>query len=442
MFTYVYLKNFKSFGEIRFDFKKTKSETKKFAAIYGENGSGKSNFVSVFELLHFTINSFKLSQMSESLSKNFNTIAQLISKHEVQSMIKTLNFNLSDFRMIGCKEASTVEIGFLERGTEGYYRLVFKDEIIAEELYYLCGKKRGILFSLNSASGVREISKTLFSVDYKKDFEKELDKYWGKHTFLGILVKDIQSKNRSYIEANVSKNLLDACLALIGNFMMFTKNKMNVKLDGTVFYDNPYDNPYNKDIPQEKILAQNERILNALLGEIYSDIKEVYYEKRISKNGSLPPLHVKKVIAGEVRDVLLDYESFGTKRIIGLVDAMIAVMNGYTVICDEIDTGIHDLLMNSIITSLVANAPGQLIITTHNTLLLESIDPQSAYVIYVDCDGNKEARCFADYGGRIQKTNTARNLYLKGVYGGIPYTSEIDFSFLSNNESDGEAGGE
>ena len=179
-----------------------------------------------------------------------------------------------------------------------------------------------------------------------------------------------------------------------------------------------------------------------MLCELYSDIKEVYYEKRIMDDNSLPPLHVKKVIAGKVRDVLFDYESFGTKRIIDLVDAMIAVMNGYTVICDEIDTGIHDLLMKSILTSLAANAPGQLIITTHNTLLLESIDPQSAYVIYVDCDGNKEARCFADYEGRIQKTNNMRNLYLKGMYGGIPYASEIDFSFLIDKaESDGDACG-
>lgn len=438
MFTYVYLKNFKSFGEIRFDFKKTKSETKKFVAIYGENGSGKSNFVSVFELLFFTINYFKFKEMLSLTFGDIQRAANQFSYSNMNSIFTMIRTKLSNYRMIGCDEATTIEIGFSEKGTDGYYRFVFKDEVIAEELYYLCGKKRGIMFSINAEENSRVISKNLFSAEYKKEFEQELDKYWGKGTFLGVLVKELDAKNRSYIENNISNNLLDAYLVLNSFFAEFSYDAELVKFGGIDFRNNSYKH----DIPFGKRLAQKEKVLNALFCELYSDIKEIYYDKRLPEDGSLPPLHVKKVIAGEIRDVLFYYESSGTRRILELVDAIVAVMNGTTVICDEIDTGIHDLLMNSIITSLVANAPGQLIITTHNTLLLESIDPQYAYVIYVDCDGNKEARCFADYGGRIQKTNNARNLYLKGVYGGIPYTSEIDFSFLSNNESDGEVSGE
>lgn len=435
MFTYVYLKNFKSFGEIRFDFKKTKTETKKFAAIYGENGSGKSNFVSAFQLLFFTINYFKFNEMLNSTIVDIKKTLKRFSHSDLESILGMISIKLQDYRMIGCEEATTVEIGFLEKGTEGYYKLVFKDEVIAEELYYLCGKKRGMLFSLNDENSSREFNKNLFSQDYRKEFELEIDKYWGKCTFLSILAKEIGSKNRSYIDNNISENLLNAFLGLNCFFAAFSNEYVFAKFGGI---DLRY-NSYNRDIPLEKRLAQKEKVLNAFFCELYSDIREVYYEKRLPEDGSLPPLHVKKVIAGEIRDVLFNYESSGTKRILELVDAMIAVMNGYTVICDEIDTGIHDLLMKSIITSLAATAPGQLIITTHNTLLLESIDPQSAYVIYIDCDGNKEARCFADYDGRIQKSNNMRNLYLKGVYGGIPYASEIDFSFLINgDESDGE----
>ena len=58
MFTYIELSNFKSFGNIRFDFRKNKKQYKKFIAIYGENGSGKSNFVSAIELLSHTVTSF------------------------------------------------------------------------------------------------------------------------------------------------------------------------------------------------------------------------------------------------------------------------------------------------------------------------------------------------------------------------------------------------
>ena len=51
MFTYVKAKNFKSLKNISFNLNKTKIETNKFIAIYGENGSGKTNLVELFKFL-------------------------------------------------------------------------------------------------------------------------------------------------------------------------------------------------------------------------------------------------------------------------------------------------------------------------------------------------------------------------------------------------------
>ena len=44
MFTYIKLKNFMSFKDVTFDLKKGSKGAKNFIAVYGENGSGKSNF--------------------------------------------------------------------------------------------------------------------------------------------------------------------------------------------------------------------------------------------------------------------------------------------------------------------------------------------------------------------------------------------------------------
>lgn len=51
MFTYVKAKNFKSLKDIEFNLNKTKTIINKFIAIYGENGSGKTNIVELFKLL-------------------------------------------------------------------------------------------------------------------------------------------------------------------------------------------------------------------------------------------------------------------------------------------------------------------------------------------------------------------------------------------------------
>ena len=60
MITYVELKNFKSFKNTRFDFRKWKKSYKKFVAIYGENGSGKSNFVDSLSFLRLSLESFHM----------------------------------------------------------------------------------------------------------------------------------------------------------------------------------------------------------------------------------------------------------------------------------------------------------------------------------------------------------------------------------------------
>lgn len=114
-----------------------------------------------------------------------------------------------------------------------------------------------------------------------------------------------------------------------------------------------------------------------------------------------------------------------------------------TVVYDEIDDGIHDLLLKNILESMMDDISGQLIITTHNTYMLESIDIKSAYVITVDYQGNKEVRCLDRYP-RIQGTNNPRNMYLKGLFGGVPIVDSFDYdmilSELRNDGIDAEGG--
>ena len=442
MFTYLKLHNFKSFGDIEFNFKRTKKETKKFIAIYGENGCGKSNFVSAFEFFYSCMTAF---MMRKAFEQYFTTKSDDKSFSPFFEVVRNDIIDFPAYRMVECTEPTTVEYGFMYNGKEGHYKLVFTDSIIEEEFYYLVGSKRGKLFSVKQNGDDMEINihASAFSVEYKNEFEKELKKFWGKNTFLGIFFKELGEKNKRYIDENVSKVFADVMMSLMqtGVFAVqdvdisavFRKVKCPscfspISASGIIEPDG------------EKVLDRNAEIIRSFFTQLYSDIHDVYYEKNRFEDRIEYKLHIKKTIAGKIRDVLFDYESTGTKKTLEIINAMVAVMNGATVIYDEIDEGIHDLLMKSVISSLNNNAKGQLIITTHNTLLLETMDPQSAYVIYVDCDGNKEARCCADYGIRVQKTNNMRNQYLKGMFGGIPYTSDIDLSYMTF-EDGGDADG-
>lgn len=52
---------------------------------------------------------------------------------------------------------------------------------------------------------------------------------------------------------------------------------------------------------------------------------------------------------------------------------------------DEIDNGIHDILLKSLISNLAQNIDGQLIMTTHNTMFLEEYDLKD-YVYFIVTD--------------------------------------------------------
>ena len=133
------------------------------------------------------------------------------------------------------------------------------------------------------------------------------------------------------------------------------------------------------------------------------------------------------MIGGEIKSIPSKIESAGTRRILEQFNALIGALLGETVILDEIDNGIHDVLMKNIIMSIKDEITGQLIITTHNTLLLEVLPKENIYILSTDYNGNKTINSIKEYGIKIQKNNNARDLYFNGVFGGIPTTNYIDF---------------
>lgn len=437
MFTSIRLKNFKSFGDIYFDFRKSKNEAKKFIIIYGENGSGKSNFVDGFELLSKSISSLNI--IKQDLYQTFKEKSSQLINSEYLHTIKRLfnsievaNF-IDECRMIGTDENTEAEYEFILNGVEGRYRIVFNNEIINEELFFLVGKKRGTVYSISKdETGVKKVINDSVFTDkkFRDDFNEELDKYWGKHTFLGILASIIYTQNLHYVTSKVSSHIID---------IVYYFDKLHVVNSNG---DSSHASYLTKDkqyqlsdlsggilpIKSRDKLDFCEKLLCEYFTQFYSDVHNVYYKKTETEKGIRYRLFFQKQIAGELRDIPFEFESTGTKKVMKIMEALFAAMNGNIVVYDEIDSGVHDMLMENLIGSVLEYIQCQLIITTHNTMLLESVDPKIIYVIYVDYKGNKRASCIDDYDIRIQKNNNVRDMYLKGLFGGIPYSGNIDCS--------------
>ena len=88
-------------------------------------------------------------------------------------------------------------------------------------------------------------------------------------------------------------------------------------------------------------------------------------------------------------------------------------------------------MFKNLLISIGDSIEGQLIMTTHNTAIMESeINKDSLYVINVTKDGEKEINCISDLEGRVHPNYNIRNRYLQGLYNGVPSAMYVDFEEL------------
>lgn len=447
MFTYIKLKNFMSFKEVIFDLKNGGKGAKNFIAVYGENGSGKSNFVSSINLLRKSIDSFQMLVNTEKMREFIQ--GRELPEGLLEMVIGDINIlKLADScRMIDCDEETSMEYGFQIGKYEGYYILNFAEKFVYEKLYYFTGKQRGTLFEIKFNNGkiISVFSNKLFiNKKVENEIRDEIDKYWGKHTFLSILNKERQEKNSQYIK---------------NNYLIYVFDILNMLQEITVHYKKtsywgsevragkPSNILHSLDVGRvqiafESILNRSERILRDFFTQAYADIKDIFYERIYEEKEISYKLYVKKIIGGKIRTIDFKNESAGTQHILEIIHSLLGVFCGVTVIYDEIDDGIHDLLLKNILESMIDDISGQLIITTHNTYLLESIDIKSVYLITIDYQGNKNVKCLDKYS-RIQGTNNPRIMYLKGLFGGTPVVDSLDYDFILNElQNNSVEGGE
>lgn len=435
MIRYVKLVNYKSLVNLKVDFMKTKTNPKNIILIYGENGIGKSNFANSFYTLNETMRTMSsievLKKIIENKDQKSNQYQNFIENH-IKKNFKDIKMIINDCKTINSNDNMIMEFGFKLNNKNGTYRIEMNnEEIVAEKLEYVINKNQTYFFNINKKY-IKINTNVFTNKDYFKDFLELINKYWGKHSFLSILSYEIEDKKREYVSKRISKNMYNVLIYLK---TIYTKikggNHSEFGIIGTKH--NLIDNftQGTISIKEEKKLDKNEYLLNEIFTTLYSDIKKVYYKKIIVDNYINYKLYIKKIIYGKIIDIDFSLESTGTQNILRLIPYLISVCEGATVIIDELDTGIHDLLIKNLLEAIIPYLKGQLIITTHNTMLIDAKIPnESIYVLTANSKAEKELIAITDFNERIQKNNSPQKKYLKGLYGGVPLFTDIDFDDL------------
>lgn len=437
MFTNIKLKNFKSFKNVEINLESKKGEYKPLAIIYGENGSGKTTIAQAFLALERTMGTMQVKGMlKDLLDEKFTPPEDFPLKPEV--MFKILKSRLSvngiesiieEYKMINSDENLSLEYEFNINGGSGcYYIEMDSFSIVKERLEYRVNKNRGCYYSIED--GDIYVNEKIFeSKEFYDLINSQVDMYWGKHSLLSILCFEMGDKVASYINSNISINLMNLITAF---------EKINFRIPRTSEGQSLALNEENEIIghlvngviekKNKQKLEQVERLLDQFFKSMFSDVIKAFYKKTNKKNEIRYELFLRKRIEDHEYDIDFQLESNGTREIIEVLPYLISAVSGSCVIIDEYGIGIHDLLAAKLLASVANQIKGQLILITHNTLLMDyvGVNPDALYYIMNNKTFRKSVKCATEIEERLHPNYNYRKRY---------FTNELYKDALPNLDS-------
>lgn len=434
MFTKIKLTNFRSFDNLEFDLTAKNGNPKHLAVVFGENGAGKSNLMSSFVFLQEIFATMDVRDFYEELlSKEAIYIDEKLEKRRkdlIKDGLRDIQAIINDYRMVGCEEPINLEFHFQINGNLGKYIISLDDsEIIYEKLEYLLNKRRGVYFEC-SRSEIILNNNLVKEKDLLNDIKASAKRFWGKHSIIAIILHEVTDKSKSYVFDNISDNfkcVLDL-LTTVSCCLKTGSRRWNSLYSPIDVFESPSKGILKCEKEYELDLAES--VLSDFFTSINSNINKVYYEREYNDKLIKYTLYFEKFISGQYRQIPFSKESTGNYQLLRIFSYIISSSLGGVVAIDEADSGIHDYLFQKILHKIVPHINGQLIMTTHNTMLMESdFSKNSTYILKEEFE-KMVIKAISEHDKRIYTKNNIRNKYLNGEYGGLPKTSDINFKEL------------
>lgn len=437
MFTKITLENFRSFDHIVFDLTEKGNVPKHLAVLYGENGAGKSNLMSAFVLLPELTRTMDVRDAYERLLTR-DAIFQdekmeKVMREQMRHSLRDMSAIIKDYRMIDCEDPIVAEYEFNINGNNGCYRVEFgQDEIVHERLEYVLNRRRGLYFDCSS-DGIL-INDTVIQGTNGKDFlvdvKETAKRYWGKHSLLAILLYEIKDKSNAFGRDNVTENFNTVLREFRG--LSCAVSMGNKSWEGLSSKLQVLKRPLqgHLSLQRETELDYASDFFTQLFTSVDLSVRKIFYKKEFHDDEIYYKLIEEKYIAGNYRRIDFERESAGNCQLLNISCYLLTACMGGVVILDEAEANIHDLLFQKLLEEIRPILKGQVIMTTHNTMLMEaSFAREATYILSVDPDNpsDKKIRCISDYRKRTYAANNIRNKYLNCEYGGVPELRQTEF---------------
>ena len=339
------------------------------AVIYGANGSGKSNFIDAISFVkNLVINSIN---------------------HQPGQGIRQI-----PHKMNGLEKESEYQIHFVVKGVMYVFGFSLKNLLVTEEyLYYFPKGKQAKIFERD-----------------EKDFTAG-SKFTGKFN----ACKDVLKPNR----------LMLSCAANFSSVPEIEDAYRFFLDELIVYHPSMQDRWMNYSIYQMNTDPNIKSAVITLLKELGTGIKDI--EVTIDQQ------KIETVVYDDFETDLFSEESTGIQKLFGMLCPLIDIMkNGKVLVCDEIESGLHEALVYELIRKFVdfkSDKFAQLIFTTHETglLNLDSFRRDQIWFAEMKTTGRSTDLYSLAEIKNIRKEENFGKGYISGKYGAIPMLN-IDFA--------------
>lgn len=355
------------------------------SAIYGPNGGGKSNVLAALHAL-----AAKVLRPLYATGDN--------KDHHFQ--IKRLSIEPFAFSERKKEEPTEFEVFFRTHKAEYRYILHVKKEYVVYER----------LDRVKLDTGRRS---SLFTRD--KD---------------GIILKGVFAKFK------VSEDLSDTLLLLSYLAITYKKNEVVKDVIDWFEYDVDFLNYGNPMQELRMAIANSDDVKNLVLKMIQEMDLDIVDFRVEENNNEKIEVYTKHFVDGYEAELNLKEESSGTMKVFGILPFIAgSLLDGTTLVVDELDAKIHPVLLRYIImlfNDMSVNRKGaQLVFTSHDLSTMNSDVFRRDEIWFVAKGNGENSKLYSlvefknDKGESVRKDAKFDKQYLEGKYGADPYLRKL-----------------
>lgn len=395
----------------------------RFSAIYGANGSGKSNLIKSISFLDTLVEEGKLPSATEELKFKLNNDNL---KSPISLGIEFISSNIPFFYTITF-DGDKILYEYLAKSNKNNDVLIFErnfdvktQEVKFHEDYYKTDKEKLFAEVLSEKLIQKnELLITFLSKKYPEDFKLVRSAFdWFNETLV-IIKPDAKPGGIAHILDKVPA-MKDFANKFIPSLNTGISEIEVEKKKFDEFFGNSGDAKSKKRLIED-VKNQPDKLSLLTHSETGEEITLAYENDEIITK-RLITKHQNSL--GKNTDFNLGQESDGTRRLIDYIPAFQGIINSNNVfVIDEIERSIHPMTIKEIMTKLALDESiqGQLIFSTHESNLLDQsiFRPDEIWFAQKDFDGSSKIYSLSDF--KIHNTINIENGYLKGRFGGIPF---------------------